>query len=141
MKLSTKAMLAGVVLFVGTMPHAVGAMLISTPQYMTMKVVTPCHMSLSSMKEAAKRLGRTQVLSMYGSNKEWKALFTLWNRESRWDYTAKNKNSSAYGIPQILGMPRDTKMPEQIALGLKYIQHRYGTPTRALAFHQRNGWY
>lgn len=141
MKLSTKAMLAGVVLFVGTMPHAVGAMLTSTPQHMTTKVVKPCHASLSYMKVAAKRLGRTQVLSMYGSNKEWKALFTLWNRESRWDYTAKNKHSSAFGIPQILKMPHNTKMPDQIRLGLKYIEHRYGTPTRALAFHQRNGWY
>jgi hypothetical protein len=139
MKLSTKAMLASVALSVGTMPTAVGATSISSP--MMMKVVVPCHVSVSYMKAEAKRLGRATVLSMYGSNKEWKALFTLWNRESRWDYTAKNDKSSAFGIPQILGMSRHTTMPEQIRLGLKYIQHRYGTPTRALAFHQRNGWY
>jgi hypothetical protein len=93
------------------------------------------------MKAEAKRLGRAQVLSIYGSNKEWQALFTLWNRESRWDPTARNKHSSAFGIPQILGMAHDTKMPDQIRLGLKYIAHRYGTPTQALAFHERNGWY
>lgn len=139
MKLSTKAMLATVVLSVATMPTAVGAMFTSSP--MTTKVMVPCHASLSYMKAEAKRLGRATVLSMYGSNKEWKALFTLWNRESRWDYTAKNKHSSAFGIPQILGMAHDTKMPDQIRLGLKYIAHRYGTPTQALAFHKRNGWY
>lgn len=139
MKLSIKAMLATVALSVGTMPTAAGATYTSSP--MTMKVVAPCHASLSYMKAEAKRLGRASVLSMYGSNEEWKALFTLWNRESRWDYTARNKHSSAFGIPQILGLAHDTKMPDQIRLGLKYIAHRYGTPTQALAFHQRNGWY
>ena len=139
MKLSTKALLATVAISVGTMPTAVGAMFSSSP--MTTKVMAPCHASVSYMKAEAKRLGRASVLSMYGSNKEWKALFTLWNRESRWDPTARNKHSSAFGIPQILGMPHTTKMPDQIRLGLKYIQHRYGTPTQALAFHKRNGWY
>ena len=139
MKLSTKAMLATVALSVGTMPTAVGAMFTSSP--MMTKVVVPCHASVSYMKAEAKRLGRAQVLSIYGSNKEWQALFTLWNRESRWDPTARNKHSSAFGIPQILGMAHDTKMPDQIRLGLKYIAHRYGTPTQALAFHERNGWY
>lgn len=139
MKLSTKAMLATVALSVGTMPTAVGAMFTSSP--MMTRVVVPCHASVSYMKAEAKRLGRAQVLSIYGSNKEWQALFTLWNRESRWDPTARNKHSSAFGIPQILGMAHDTKMPDQIRLGLKYIAHRYGTPTQALAFHERNGWY
>lgn len=139
MKLSTKAMLATVVLSVATTPTAVGAMSTSSP--MMTRVMVPCHASLSYMKAEAKRLGRASVLSMYGSNEEWKALFTLWNRESRWDYTARNKHSSAFGIPQILGLAHDTKMPDQIRLGLKYIAHRYGTPTQALAFHQRNGWY
>lgn len=139
MKLSIKAMLATVALSVGTMPTAVGATYTSSP--MMTRVMVPCHASLSYMKAEAKRLGRASVLSMYGSNEEWKALFTLWNRESRWDYTARNKHSSAFGIPQILGLAHDTKMPDQIRLGLKYIAHRYGTPTQALAFHQRNGWY
>lgn len=139
MKLSIKAMLATVVLSVGTMPTAVGATYTSSP--MMTRVMVPCHASLSYMKAEAKRLGKASVLSMYGSNKEWKALFTLWNRESRWDYTARNKHSSAFGIPQILGLAHDTTMPDQIRLGLKYIAHRYGTPTQALAFHQRNGWY
>lgn len=137
MKLSTKAMLAGLVLTVGSMPSAVAL----TSHNAAMHIVKPCKASMKYMKQSAKQIGRAQVMSIWGSNREWKALFTLWNRESRWDYTAKNSHSTAFGIPQILGMAHDTEMVEQIALGLKYIQHRYGTPTRALAFHNRNGWY
>ena len=142
MKLSTKAWLATIAVFVGTMPHAVGAMFSQQQQAVKESaIVVKVKPTLTQMKKLAKQYGRTEVIAMYGSNKEWKALFTLWNRESRWDPTAKNDNSSAFGIPQILGMSHDTKMPDQIRLGLKYIAHRYGTPTRALAFHERNGWY
>jgi hypothetical protein len=93
------------------------------------------------MKKMAKWIAKGKVLEQYNSNKEWSALSTLWSRESRWDYTADNPHSTAYGIPQILGMPENTPMPKQIDLGLKYIKHRYGSPSKALAFHNRNGWY
>ena len=93
------------------------------------------------MKKMAKQVARGKVLATYQSNHEWKSLFTLWNKESRWDYTANNPHSSAFGIPQMLRMPEDTPMVKQIDLGLKYIEHRYGSPSRALAFHKANGWY
>jgi hypothetical protein len=41
----------------------------------------------------------------------------------------------------MLKMPEDNPMLKQIELGLKYIEHRYGSPSKALAFHNRNGWY
>lgn len=142
MKLSTKAWLTTVAVFAGTMPHAVGAMFTSPQEKVTKSVVIVKTVpTLQQMKKLAKQYGRGKVLAIYGSNKEWKALFTLWNRESRWDYTAKNKHSSAFGIPQMLKMPQDTTMTRQIDLGLKYIKARYGTPSVALAFHNRNGWY
>jgi len=72
---------------------------------------------------------------------EWKALDELWYIESRWDYTADNPRSTAYGIPQLLKMDPKTPLIKQIDLGLKYIKHRYGTPTKALKFHNRHGWY
>ena len=72
---------------------------------------------------------------------EWKSLLTLWSKESRWDYTADNPKSTAYGIPQILNMPEDTPLTEQVELGLKYIKKRYKTPTLALEHHLRKGWY
>jgi hypothetical protein len=130
------------VVFVGTLPHAVGAMFTKTQQNMTNKAVPlPCQPSIASMKEIAKQVAKKKVLATYQSKHEWNALFALWDRESRWDYTADNPHSTAYGIPQLLKMDEDTPMNRQIELGLKYIKHRYETPSKALAFHNRNGWY
>ena len=73
--------------------------------------------------------------------KEFYCLDELWYRESRWDHKAKNKRSSAYGIPQILGL-KETDPFKQIDKGLRYIEHRHsGSPCQALAFHNRKGWY
>jgi hypothetical protein len=71
---------------------------------------------------------------------EFYCINELWFRESRWNYKAKNPRSSAFGIPQILGLK--TKDPiKQIDRGLAYIKHRYLTACNALAFHDRKGWY
>jgi hypothetical protein len=80
---------------------------------------------------------------MYGKHykREWKSLSVLWGRESAWNYRADNPKSTAYGIAQVLGTPRTSQVPYQVNKGLEYIKHRYGTPTRALAFHNRHGWY
>lgn len=64
----------------------------------------------------------------------------LWFRESRWDHKAKNKKSSAFGIPQILGL-KEKNPYRQIDAGLKYIKHRHNNPCQALAFHKKHGWY
>lgn len=139
-RLKMYAWIMSAVVFVGTLPHVVGVILIK-PITMTKEKVVPCEPSISYMKKAAKQIARGKVLAIYQSNHEWKSLFKLWDRESRWDYTADNPRSSAYGIPQMLTMPEDTPMTKQIDLGLKYIKHRYGSPSRALAFHNSHGWY
>lgn len=138
MKLALIAGLSAVALFVGTLPHIVGAMF-SPP--IREVFLLPCPAPMKTMKQSAKEIGKNKVMAMYHNKYEWLALFLLWNKESKWDYTAKNKRSSAFGIPQMIDMPTDTPMIRQIELGLKYIQHRYGTPTKALAFHNANGWY
>lgn len=144
MKLTTYAWIMAAVVFVGTLPHAVGAMFLQS-QMKVIDVTATCknlsYVSLSEMKRLAKRIAKHQVMTTYRSKYEWKALFALWDKESRWDYTADNPHSTAYGIPQLLNMDEKTPMARQIELGLKYIQTRYGTPTRALAFHNRHGWY
>lgn len=144
MKLTTYAWIMAAVVFAGTLPHAVGAMF-QRGQTHIKELAAPCQnlsqVSLSEMKRLAKGMAKHQVLTTYKSQHEWKALFALWDRESRWDYTADNPRSSAYGIPQMLNMDEKTPMARQIELGLKYIQHRYDTPSKALAFHNRNGWY
>ena len=73
--------------------------------------------------------------------KEFYCLDELWYRESRWDHKAKNKRSSAYGIPQLLKL-KETDPFKQIDKGLKYIDHRYdGCACKALAHHKAKGWY
>ena len=64
----------------------------------------------------------------------------LWHKESRWNFKAKNPRSSAFGIPQILGL-KETDPTKQIDRGLSYIKHRYDDPCKALAHHKIKGWY
>jgi len=75
------------------------------------------------------------------SNTEYLCINALWSKENRlWDPYAKNKKSSAFGIPQLLKM-KETNPYLQMDLGYKYIVHRYKTPCKALAFHSKRGWY
>ena len=76
-----------------------------------------------------------------GNYKEFRCVEKLWTLESNWRSKAKNKDSTAYGIPQLLKM-KETKPEKQIDLGLKYINKRYkGSPCKALVHHKKRGWY
>ena len=67
--------------------------------------------------------------------------------------TAKNPNSTAFGVWQGLyatrvkygakvGVdPNTTDINEQIGMFRVYVEERYGTAERALAFHKSNGYY
>jgi len=77
---------------------------------------------------------------MIGSDKQYRCLVELWDRESHWNPKADNPKSSAYGIPQLLRM-RTTNPYRQIELGIKYITKRYGNSCKALARHKRVGHY
>ena len=143
MKLRTYIFLMIFVVFVGTLPHTVGALtlqnkIIQIEEEIVYRCANP---TMKEMKLVAKEVARLKVMAQFKSVKEWKALDELWYIESRWDYTADNPRSTAYGIPQLLKMDPKTPLIEQIDLGLKYIKHRYGTPTKALKFHKRHGWY
>lgn len=72
---------------------------------------------------------------------EHKALMKLWGKESAWNPTADNPNSSAYGIAQVLNTEPGTPAPLQIERGLEYIVHRYEKPSVAWSHHRKNGWY
>lgn len=84
---------------------------------------------------------RTTMLSRYRWNKvQYRCLDNIWTRESNWNHKAKNKHSSAFGIPQMLGLKaKDPRV--QIDKGLEYIKSRYGTPCKAWKFWRRHGWY
>lgn len=72
--------------------------------------------------------------------KEYRCLELLWTKESNWNHKAKNKKSSAFGIPQLLKL-KTTDPYEQINLGVKYIKARYSTPCNAWAFFKIKGYY
>jgi len=77
---------------------------------------------------------------MVGSDKQYRCLVELWDRESHWNPKADNPKSSAFGIPQLLKMTTTTPY-RQIELGIKYITKRYGNSCVALARFKRVGHY
>jgi hypothetical protein len=138
-KNNLKYILMCFVVFAGFWPQsAVATMMVLTP--MKLDCIEPKY-TISQSKTFAKNYARAKIKYLGWNDHEWKSLLTLWNRESRWDYTADNPKSTAYGIPQILRMSEDTTPTQQVDLGIKYIIKRYKTPTLALQHHLRKGWY
>ena len=81
---------------------------------------------------------------------QYSCLYELWMRESNWRPEAKNKKSSAMGIPQLLSSTwknikvKPTKNGyKQVDAGLLYLDRRYGNKgiCRAYAHHLAKGWY
>jgi hypothetical protein len=119
-----------------------------------MQVVEDLMDNNESPKNVQKEIRWTKSLSKYyakalmaaqyeqwDTKSEFRALAKLWGKESAWDHTADNPKSTAYGIPQLLGLKPNTPAPEQIARGLAYIEHRYGKPSIAWAHWRKHGWY
>jgi hypothetical protein len=73
--------------------------------------------------------------------REHTALMKLWGKESAWNHQAKNPDSTAFGIPQLLNLNTKTPAPRQIERGLEYIKHRYGKPSVAWAHWENKNWY
>mgnify|MGYP006279354839 CR=1 FL=1 len=95
-------------------------------------------------KSLSKSYAKALISAQYeewDTNSEFKALSKLWGKESAWDHTADNPKSSAFGIPQLMGLAPTTPAPEQIARGLEYIKYRYGKPSVAWAHWRKHGWY
>jgi hypothetical protein len=97
------------------------------------------------IKDYARRIAAER----YGwGEDQWAALDELVQRESSWRPDADNPRSTAYGLFQFLngtwagtGVERTNDPYRQIDAGLIYVQNRYGSPSAALAFHDRNNWY
>ncbi|HET9657879.1 MAG TPA: transglycosylase SLT domain-containing protein, partial [Kineosporiaceae bacterium] len=89
------------------------------------------------------------MLTQRGWSGQWSCLNSLWQKESGWNYRARNPSSGAFGIPQALpgskmasaGPDWQTNPATQIAWGLSYIASTYGTPCGAWAHSQSTGWY
>jgi hypothetical protein len=106
-----------------------------------------------SLIENARRDPRGAARALLGdfgfAASQFSCLDRLWTRESNWTYTATNRSSGAYGIPQALpgskmatvGADYRTNPVTQIKWGLGYIRQVYGTPCGAWAHSQSTGWY
>ena len=94
-------------------------------------------------KALSKAYAKIQMNTFYPewNASEYKALIKLWSKESAWNHEARNKTSSAFGIPQLLNLDPATPAPLQIERGLAYIKHRYDKPSIAWAHWRSYGWY
>lgn len=84
---------------------------------------------------------RERITEKGWSINEWICLDELITRESEWLHDATNPNSSAYGLFQMLKTPEGLGIKKQTNRGLRYIESRYGTPCKALEFHDKNNHY
>jgi hypothetical protein len=101
---------------------------------------------------AARRTGWPERVSRVRQNKvsatQFPCLDALWTKESGWQATARNPDSTAYGIPQLLdstwaatGIAITSNGYRQVDVGLAYISAAYGTPCSAWAHSQATNWY
>jgi hypothetical protein len=125
-------------------------------------IATPIPKITKKVKEAKKKTSRTVKRVRVGTDfkysvqlntpskryarglvsaTQYSCLHELWMRESGWSPTSDNPTSSAYGIPQILGLDPSLTPQQQVDRGLSYIRHRYGTPCAAWGFWRNHRWY
>src|SRR5436190_2667317 len=78
----------------------------------------------------------------WSSPAELNAWYQLGMKESGWRNTAQNPTSTAYGIGQFLdstwrgyGIAKTSDPAQQVEAMARYIKARYGSPSKALAFH------
>lgn len=110
-------------------------------------MLTPVAIFISLILYPAPILTPPQLLTQAGIEAGWnrpeiRCAFEIVRLESRWDYQAKNKHSSARGLFQILNTRETASIQDQIEAGIKYFQHRFNNnPCQALEHHRRWGWY
>lgn len=79
------------------------------------------------------------------NNEQALCLIKLYGKESAFKTDAignLNGSQQTYGIPQLKNpMIKDMSAYSQINYGLKYIEHRYGSPCRAYAHWVKKGWH
>jgi hypothetical protein len=87
-----------------------------------------------------KQYAQAQFAQYGWSDDQFPCLGKLWGKESGWNHLADNPNSTAFGVAQMLGED-SLLISVQIDRGLRYVEHRYGSPCMAWQFWQRNKWY
>ncbi|WP_354509608.1 ubiquitin-like domain-containing protein [Oerskovia enterophila] len=98
---------------------------------------------------SAREIGQQLVAARGWGSEQFACLDKLWTKESKWDSSATNPSSGAFGIPQSLpaskmasaGADWRTNPATQITWGLNYIAGSYGTPCAAWGHSQAKNWY
>jgi hypothetical protein len=102
-------------------------------------------LSITSITEATANNYSVDHLKLYAHSrildyKEFQCFNRIITKESRWSYTAKN--GSHYGLGQMRSKHyRDLDPFRQIDASIKYITIRYKSNCKALAFHEKKGYY
>ena len=103
-------------------------------------------------KPSIKVYAKEKVEEKWGVG-QWEAFNTIIKRESaNWtvlkEHYPETKKSSAYGLGGFLnstwkdvGCVKTSDPYIQIDCTMKYISQRYGTPSKAKTFHDKNNWY
>ena len=99
-------------------------------------VLTVEQIALQNPKQYAK----DQFAKYNWSDDQFACLAKLWGKESGWNHLADNPNSTAFGVAQMLG-EKSLLISVQIDRGLRYLEHRYGSPCVGWRFWQQNKWY
>lgn len=144
MKTRTKATALAIIAFFTNIFHGPSdAYALAVATKLTNKEAVREHMPLLWTKKVSKTYARFLIHSIYPewNRSEFTALSKLWGKESAWNPKAKNKHSSAFGIPQLLKLDPETPAPLQIERGLEYIKHRYEKPSVAWSHWRKHGWY
>ncbi|MCC2631536.1 MAG: hypothetical protein K0S20_235 [Patescibacteria group bacterium] len=84
-----------------------------------------------------------QMTSQAFGESEWPAMAAIISRESGFNPNARNRFSGACGLFQALPCSKmgGMELENQVRWGIGYIRNRYGSPSGAWAFWQRNHWY
>ena len=95
-----------------------------------------------------KQVDAKQLAKKLLTKKEYSCLAKLLGKESAWDSSAKNPNSSAKGIGQLLdvtyrnlGMKHTEASVPQLVATLAYIHRRHLTPCKAWEFFKQKNYY
>jgi len=98
-------------------------------------------------RDDIRRYAYDKIVDNFGEE-HWEAFDKLVNKESKWNPTAQNPTSTAYGIMQFLnstwagtGIQKTSDPKKQIDAGIIYLTNRYENPTNAWQHSCRNNWY
>jgi len=114
------------------------------------QLVSPPHGKVIAYYQNDYQRFAIEELAKRDNIEQYPCLYELWTKESNWRPKAKNKESTAMGIPQLLkgtwnniGLKPTWNGYKQVSAGLKYLDHRYGKKgvCRAYAHHLAKGWY